>query len=162
MYSCHLFLLSSASVRSISCLSFIVLLFAWNILIFLKRSLVFPIRLFSSISLHWSLRKAFLSLPAILWTLHSNAYNWGSNQIFLPQRCFYQPSREYSSSLVAILPYYPNFFSVLSFYFHQNASSFGFGSSNSVSLPASLHLKTESRRYKLLIIWIECLIQLNV
>ena len=29
---------------------------------FLKRSLVFPILLFSSISLHWSLRKAFLSL----------------------------------------------------------------------------------------------------
>ena len=31
-------------------------------LIFLKRSLVFPILLFSSISLHWLLRKAFLSL----------------------------------------------------------------------------------------------------
>ena len=30
-------------------------------LIFLKRSLVCPILLFSSISLHWSLRKAFLS-----------------------------------------------------------------------------------------------------
>ena len=46
-------------------------IFAWNIplvsLIFLKRSLVFPILLFSSISLHWSLRKAFLSLLAILW-----------------------------------------------------------------------------------------------
>ena len=43
---------------------------AWNVplvsLIFLKRSLVFPILLFSSISLHWSLRKAFLSPPAIL------------------------------------------------------------------------------------------------
>ena len=26
------------------------------------------------ISLHWSLRKAFLSLLAILWTLHSDAY----------------------------------------------------------------------------------------
>ena len=33
----------------------------------LKRSLVFPILLFSAISLHWSLRKAFLSLLAILW-----------------------------------------------------------------------------------------------
>ena len=45
--------------------------FAWNVplvsLIFLKRSLVFPIVLFSSISLHWSLRKAFLSLLAIFW-----------------------------------------------------------------------------------------------
>ena len=41
-------------------------MFPWH-LIFLKRSLVFPILLFSSISLHWSLRKAFLSLLAILW-----------------------------------------------------------------------------------------------
>ena len=53
-------------------------------LVFLKRSLVFPILLFSSISLHWKicknfignmLRKAFLSLLAILW-----------NSAF---RCFY-------------------------------------------------------------------------
>ena len=36
-------------------------------LIFLKRFLVFPILLFSSISLHWSLREAFLYLLAILW-----------------------------------------------------------------------------------------------
>ena len=60
VYSCHLFLISSASVRSISFLSFIVLIFAWNIplvyRIFLKISLVFPILLLSSISLHWSLR----------------------------------------------------------------------------------------------------------
>ena len=45
-YSCHLFLVFSASVRSIAFLSFIVLTFAWNVplvsLIFLKRSLVFP------------------------------------------------------------------------------------------------------------------------
>ena len=39
----------------------------------LKRSLVFPILLFSSISLHWSLRKAFLSLLAILW---NSAFKW--------------------------------------------------------------------------------------
>ena len=60
-------------------LSFIVPIFAWNVplvsLIFLKRSLVFPILLFSSISLHWSLKKTFLSLLAILW-----------NSAF---RCFY-------------------------------------------------------------------------
>ena len=38
---------------------------AWQyLLIFLKRYLVFPILLFPSISLHWSLRKAFLSLLA--------------------------------------------------------------------------------------------------
>jgi len=41
-------------------------MFPWY-LIFLKRSLVFPILLFSSISLHWLLKKAFLSLLAILW-----------------------------------------------------------------------------------------------
>ena len=67
----HLFLISSASVRSIPFLSFIEPIFAWNVplvsLIFLKRSLVFPILLFSSISLHWSLRKAFLFLLAVLW-----------------------------------------------------------------------------------------------
>ena len=49
----------------------ITLIFAWNVplvsLIFLKRSLVFPILLFFSVSLHWSLKKAFLSLLAILW-----------------------------------------------------------------------------------------------
>ena len=52
VYSCHLFLISSTSVRSIPFLSFIVPIFAWNVplvsLIFLKRSLVFPIPLFSS------------------------------------------------------------------------------------------------------------------
>ena len=42
-------------------------------LIFLKRSLVFPIPLFSSISLHWSLRKTFLSLFVILW---NSAFRW--------------------------------------------------------------------------------------
>ena len=44
VYSCHLFLISSASVRSIPFLYFIESIFAWNIplisLIFLKRSLV--------------------------------------------------------------------------------------------------------------------------
>ena len=71
MYSCHLFLISSASVKSIPYLSFIVPIFAWNVplvfLIFLKRSLLFYTLLFSSISLHWSLRKALLTLLAILW-----------------------------------------------------------------------------------------------
>jgi len=71
MYYCHLFLISSASARSIPFLCFIEPNFAWNVplvcLIFLKRSLVFPILLFSSISLHWTLKKAFLSFLAILW-----------------------------------------------------------------------------------------------
>ena len=78
VYSYHLFLISSASVRSIHFLSFIEPIFAWNVplvsLIFLKRSLVFPTLLFSSISLHWSKksfdqRKSFLSLLAILTAL---------------------------------------------------------------------------------------------
>ena len=76
VYSCHL-LISSASVRFLPFLSYILPIFAWNVplvsLIFLKRSLVFPIILFSSISLHWSLRKAFLSVLAILW---NSAFNW--------------------------------------------------------------------------------------
>ena len=71
VYSWHLFLISYASVRSIPFLSFIEPIFAWNVplvsLIFLKWSLVFPILLFSSISLHWSLKKAFLCLLALLW-----------------------------------------------------------------------------------------------
>ena len=76
-YSWHLLLISSASVRSIPFLSFIEPIFAWNVplvcLSFLKRSLVFPILLFSSLSLHWSLRKAFLSLLAILW---NSSFRW--------------------------------------------------------------------------------------
>ena len=40
---------------------------------FLMRSLVFPILLFSTISLHWSLRKSFLTLHAILW---NSAFRW--------------------------------------------------------------------------------------
>ena len=73
VYPCHLFLISSVSVRSIPFLSFIEPIFAWNIplvsLIFLTRSQVFPMLLFFSISLHWSLKKAFLSLIALLWNL---------------------------------------------------------------------------------------------
>ena len=68
-YSYHLFLISSASVRSISFLSFIEPIFAWNVSlvspILLKKPLVLPILLFSSISLHCSLKKAFLSLLGI-------------------------------------------------------------------------------------------------
>ena len=51
--------------------------FAWHVLlislIFLKRSLGFLFLLFSSISLHWWLRKAFLFLLAILW---KSAFRW--------------------------------------------------------------------------------------
>ena len=66
VYSCHPFLIASASVRSSLFLSFIVLILAFNIPlippVFLQRSLVFPILKFSSVSLHCSCKKAFLSL----------------------------------------------------------------------------------------------------
>ena len=62
---------SSLSVRLLHFLSFIVPILAWNISlispIYLKRSLIFPIPLFSSISLHCSFKKAFLAFFAILW-----------------------------------------------------------------------------------------------
>ena len=77
VYSCHLFLIYSYSVKSIPFPSFIEPIFAWNVplvfLIFLKRSLVFPILFFSSISLHWSFRKVFLSLLSILW---NSGFKW--------------------------------------------------------------------------------------
>ena len=47
VYSCHLFLISSASVRSIPFMSYMMPIFAWNILlvalIFLRRSLNLPL-----------------------------------------------------------------------------------------------------------------------
>ena len=67
--------ISSASVRSLLFLFFIEPLFAWNVpsvsLIFLKRSLVFSVLLFSSISLHWSGRLSYISL-LFFGTLHSD------------------------------------------------------------------------------------------
>ena len=87
VYSFHLFLISSASVRSIPFLSFIVHIFAWNVplvsLIFLKKSLVYPFVLFFSISLHRSLRKAFLSLLIILW---NSSFRWV--YLSFPPFCF--------------------------------------------------------------------------
>ena len=75
VYYCYLILIYSASVRSIPFLSFIEPIFAWNVplvsLIFLKISLVFPILLFS-LYFFALITEAFLSLLAILWTVHSN------------------------------------------------------------------------------------------
>ena len=93
VYSCHLFLIFSASVWSIQFLSFFVPIFAWNVLLvspgFLTRSLVFPILLFSSISLHCSFRRAFLSLLLFFGTLHSDGYIFpfliGLSLLFLSQ-----------------------------------------------------------------------------
>ena len=78
VYSCHLFLISYTSVRSIPFLSFIVSIFVWNVplasLIFLKRSVDFPI-LLSSLFLCIDLwgKLSYLSL-LFFATLHSYWY----------------------------------------------------------------------------------------
>ena len=71
-------LISSASVRSIPFLSFIESIFAWNVplvsLIFLKRSLDFPILLFSLFLCtdHWG--RLFYLFLLLFGTLHSIGY----------------------------------------------------------------------------------------
>jgi len=79
VYSCHLFLISSASVRYLPFPSFIVPIFAWNFplvsLVFFKRSLVFPFYCFP-LFLHIDHlgRLSFLSL-LFFGTLHLDGYN---------------------------------------------------------------------------------------
>ena len=77
VYSCHLFLITFCfcQVHTVSVLYSVHLCVKCTLvsLIFLERSLVFPILLFSSISLHWLLRKAFLSLLVLLW---NSAFSW--------------------------------------------------------------------------------------
>ena len=78
VYYCYLFLISSASVRSIPFLSFIVRILGWNVplvsLIFLKRSLVFPFYCFSLfLCIDGWRRLSYLSL-LFFGTLHSNGY----------------------------------------------------------------------------------------
>ena len=67
VYSYYFFLISFASVRFLSFMSCIMPIIEWNVPlispIFLKRSLVFPILLLSSISSHCSLKKAPLISP---------------------------------------------------------------------------------------------------
>ena len=74
--SCHLFLISSVSVRSLLFLSSNFPLFTQSVPllspVFLKWSLVFPVLVFSFTSLHCSLKKA-LSLLAIVWNC---AFSW--------------------------------------------------------------------------------------
>ena len=76
VYSYHL--LVSSAFQSIPFLSFIVAIFAWNVplvsLIFLKRSLVFPVYCFPLILWidHWG-RLSYLSL-IFFGTLHSDGY----------------------------------------------------------------------------------------
>ena len=83
MYSCHLFLDSSASTRSQLFLSFVVPIFGENVPLIspflLKRPLAFPLLLFSSIFKHCSLKKSFLSLLVILW---NSAFGWMQLSLF--------------------------------------------------------------------------------
>ena len=77
VYSCHLFLISSASIRSILFLSFIKPIFSLNVplvsLIFLKRSLVFPILFFFPLFLCIDHRGRLSYLSWLFFgTLHSN------------------------------------------------------------------------------------------
>ena len=80
VYSCHLFLISSASVRSLPFLSFIVLYWAHLcmkcslcISNFLERSLSFPF-FFFPISLHWSRGRLFYLSLLFFGTLPSDRY----------------------------------------------------------------------------------------
>ena len=81
-------------------------MFPWY-LIFLKISLVFPILLFSSISLHWLLRKAFLSHHAILW---NSAFKW----VYLSFSPLHFTSLLFSAICKASLD---NHFAILLFFF---------------------------------------------
>ena len=77
VYSYHLFLISSASVRSIPFLSFIVPIFAWNVPLGISNFLEDVSSPSHSVVFlyffHCSLRKAFLSLLATLW---NSAFRW--------------------------------------------------------------------------------------
>ena len=90
VYSCYIISISSASVRSVAFLSFIVPIFAWNVpsvsLIFLKRSLVFPILLFSSFSLHWSPTAG--QLARILSTILFASWLFSSSSVLFPLVCW--------------------------------------------------------------------------
>ena len=77
MYSYHFFLISSASVISLPFLSFIYahshMTFSLDIFNFLEEISSLSDFIVSSISLHCSLKRAFLSLLAILWNF---AFSW--------------------------------------------------------------------------------------
>ena len=113
VYSCHLFFISSASVRSLPFLSFIVPILAWNVplicSVFMKRPLIFPILLFSSISLHCSFKKSSSS-PSLLFpgTLHSVRYL----SRFLPCLLFF-----FSPQLFVKPPQTTTLLSCISFFF---------------------------------------------
>ena len=111
VYSCHLFLIFSTSIRFILFLSLIVptfgMKYSLSISDFLeeKRSPVFPILLFSSISLHCSLRKVLLSCLAIHW---NSKFRWVYLSFFLLL---------FASLLIICKPSSDNHFAFLHFFF---------------------------------------------
>ena len=78
IYSCHLFLISFTSIRSILFLIFIMPILAQNVplisRVILKRSLVYPSYFSPSISLHCLFKKVFLLSLLSSATLHSVGY----------------------------------------------------------------------------------------
>ena len=110
--SCHLFLISSASVRSLPFTSFLYhdhpcMKCSLDISNFLEEiSVVFPILLFSSISLHCSFKKAFLSLLAIL---RNSAFIW----VYLSPSLL--PSASFLSSAIVKPPQTTSLRSCISF-----------------------------------------------
>ena len=75
-------------------------------LIFLKRSLIFPILLFSSISLHWLLRKIFLSLLAILWNSAFRCLYLSFSPLLFASLLFRAICKAYSDSHFAFLHFF--------------------------------------------------------
>jgi len=98
VYLCYLFLILSAPVRSIPFLSFFVPTFAWNFplafLIFLKRTLVFPILLFSSLCIVYLRSLSCLSL-LFFGILHSDGsifpFLFYLSLLFFSQLCVRPP-----------------------------------------------------------------------
>ena len=97
VYSYHLFLVSSASVRPLPFPSFIKPIFPWNVplasLIFLKRSLVFPILSVQFSSVHFSCSVVSDSVHSFLLFLFTD--HWG--RLIAPCNSLKQPSGGYIS-----------------------------------------------------------------
>ena len=104
VYSCHPLLISAASVRSLPFQSFIEPIFAWNIplvsLVFLERSLVFPILLFSSIV---KLRRlCYLSLLFYLFYWTSKSLKTVIAKIKLKDTCSLEKNYDKPSVKVSV------------------------------------------------------------
>ena len=103
MYFCHLFLISSASVRSIPFLSFIVSIFAWHVPLGVSNFLE---EISSLVLLYFALKKAFLSFLAILW---NSAFRWvylSFSPLLLPSLLFSAVCKASSENCFAFLHFF--------------------------------------------------------